>query len=78
LDGPIPSDYKEVCVLEFVDASGALVYRHSPGQAAEHPEIAPRSEDLRDGGATGSELDPAQLPAPIEDLVPRFSCEPSP
>ncbi|MGH2736214.1 MAG: hypothetical protein ACRDKZ_11580 [Actinomycetota bacterium] len=76
--GPIPSDYKEVCVLEFVDASGTIAYRHFPDRAAEHPDRAPRTEDMRDGGATGSEVDPAELPAPIEELTPRFSCEPAP
>jgi len=69
---PIPSSYREECLVILRDESGTVVYRqrdiHDTAQGA------PLSEDRRDGWMRSSGIEYEQISEPYERLVPDFEC----
>ncbi len=69
--GPVPSPYKEECLIVLRDRSGEIVYRQ-PDIHDGVADDAPPEEDRRDGGAMASGLPGAERP--LDELVPDFEC----
>ena len=75
--GPIPSDYRETCLLSFVDNEGETVFtQQESGNFAPQTDEAPPSEDLRDWGfgSSGGRVPDRLLDR--DDLHGEINCHP--
>lgn len=69
---PIPSPYREECLIILRDESGAVVYR--PRDVHDAAMGAPPSEDRRDEWVMGSGIDYKKVSKPYDRLIPDFEC----